>query len=53
MKVNIRIVLSLIALTLLVLFAVFVWPTMYRYDRFLKTVVRTNRFTGNTEQLSE
>ena len=44
-----------------VLFVLFVWPTLYRYDhlkgqdvlkRATDTLIRTNRFTGTTEELA-
>jgi len=41
----------IIALIILMLFAAFVWPTMYRYDKFPSKLVRTNRITGGSEML--
>lgn len=46
----------LLALTVLAV-ALFVWPTLYRYDRTAipgwgQTLVRTNRFTGKSAYLS-
>jgi len=52
MSGKLRIIIPIIVLTILVLFAAFVWPTIYRYDRFHGTVVRINRFTGASEVLS-
>jgi hypothetical protein len=39
------------------LFAAFVWPTLYRYERYYygynsSTIVRINRITGTAEFLS-
>jgi hypothetical protein len=52
MSGKLRIIITIIVLTILVLFAAFVWPTIYRYDRFFQTVVRTNRFSGESEALT-
>lgn len=52
MSKYLRIIISITILTIVIFIAAFVWPTMYRYDRFYKTVVRTNRFTGNAEMLT-
>lgn len=42
----------LVALAVAGAFAYFIWPTPYRYDRLGPTPVRTNRFTGRSEQLT-
>lgn len=46
--------LFLIGLTGAVLFILFVWPTMYRYDHQGRNehLVRTNRVTGTSEFLT-
>ncbi len=47
-----KIVSCVIAILLLIIFSIFVWPTAYRYDRFSDTTIRTNRFTGETQMLT-
>ena len=49
---KLRIIISIIVLTILVLFAAFVWPTLYRYERFLNTTARINRLTGSADILT-
>jgi hypothetical protein len=49
-----RIPIIIIVISILLLIAVFVWPTRYRYDRMVgangfQTILRTDRFTGETE----
>jgi hypothetical protein len=46
-----------LATLVVALLAVFVWPTAYRYDRtnfvgVSNVLVRTNRFTGNSQSLT-
>lgn len=48
-----RIIISIIILTIILLIAAFVWPTMYRYDKYHQTIVRTNRFSGESEGLTD
>lgn len=49
---------GVIAAAVLLLFAVIVWPTLYRYDHLTMgeyhstTPVRMNRFTGGAEYLT-
>ncbi len=53
MKQHPYIVIAAIIVLLFVIFtAVFIWPTLYRYERSYQTVVRINRFTGNAEMLT-
>lgn len=48
---------STVVLVIVVLFAVLVWPTRYRYERSLKRsawpLVRIDRFTGSVEYLTD
>jgi hypothetical protein len=52
-----RKIVAIVALILLAFFAAFVWPTIYRYDQATfvgnqKALVRTNRFTGNSQVMT-
>lgn len=47
-----RRVAAIIALTVVVSLALFVWPTLYRYDYSTRgTLVRTNRLTDQSDVL--
>ena len=51
MKDKIKVTLAVIICLTIIVIGFFIWPTLYRYDKFKSIIVRINRITGKVEAL--
>jgi len=48
-----KLLFGLCLIAIIVLLGLFVWPTLYRYERYRDIIVRFNRVSGKVQLLSD